>query len=454
MKGEAQMLGFAEIGRLSERLEDVLFAVRARGYRVPEEVNIVVIMALQLTARLLKRKAGTRPRGLDLDGFLREMEEVLFDFDEKPSDAQRLTVLASPELRPPDANPQLGMTARSRLASVATTLYLEHLRASGASSRRLLESWRVLAREIALHEAVPLEADLSRHAAAARDLARELDKEVEVALDVDDGVRAAAEVLDALNTVVLHAVRNAVDHGIEAPLQRSARGKPPAGRLRLWARQHEDWVALRIEDDGDGVDVERVRRRAIEQGYLGEAAAATASTGDLLALVFRFGFSTREAAGDVSGRGVGLDAARSAVERFGGSIAIDSEAGRGTTLTVQVPNVPRTLDVHVVPAYGSSVLLAVPATCEVSPSTVVPAGAIDPLVLLDLPRSAAGGEPCSVRVRDGARQVHLLVGGLPRQDVAARLCPSKGESIGIEIVRCAAGEAILVHPSARLAAPA
>jgi two-component system chemotaxis sensor kinase CheA len=443
MKGEAHLLGLGEIGRLCDRLEDVLFAVRNRQYLVPEEVNIVVIMALQLIAVLLKKRPGSPQQGVDLEGFLEQMGEVLGEFDRQPSEARNLTILASSHLRSTDASTELGMNARQRLGAVATVLYLEHLRATGASSRRLLESWRVLAREIALLETVSLAVDLSRHAAVARELARELDKDVEVVLDVGEDVRAATEVLDVINTVVLHGVRNALDHGIETSEQRRAAGKAAPSKLRIWARQEEDWVALCIEDDGAGVNLDRVRSRAIEKGYLTADEAAGATRDALLSLVFRFGFSTRDTPGELSGRGVGLDAARAAVERFGGSITLETIQGRGTTLTVRLPHAPRTMDVHVFPACGSRVLFAIPASYDVSPCETEEA--VDPLAALDLP--ARGGDASArhmLVVREGEHEARIVAGGAVRTDVAARLCPAKEG--GIEIVACGAGEAILIRP--------
>jgi two-component system chemotaxis sensor kinase CheA len=446
MKGEAHVLGLKELGRLCQRLEAVLFAVRGREYRVPEEANMVVVMALRLIAVLLKRKPGAPLRGIDFEGFLEQMEAVLGEFDEQSSDTRTLTVMATTDVRSPEPNAHLPMSTRRRLGSMATTLYLEHLRASGASSERLLECWRVLAREISLLEAVSLAPDLSRHAAVARELARELEKEVDVSLDVDDDVRAATEVLDVLNTVVLHAVRNALDHGIETPARRLAAGKPSASRLRIWARQEQDRVALRVEDDGAGVDLERVRSRAIEKGYLGAEEAANATRETLLRVLFRFGFSTRDSPSDLSGRGVGLDAARAAVERFGGSIALDTVDGRGATLAVRVPHAPRTMDVHVFPARDPRILFAIPATYDVAPCDS--AGAVDPLVRLDLPArpTAALGSSSALRVRERDREVRLVAGGVVRADVAARLCPTQDEST--EIVTTGGGEAILIRPLA------
>jgi len=124
---------------------------------------------------------------------------------------------------------------------------------------------------------------------------------------------------------MIHAVRNAVDHGIEPPEERRLAGKPEAGVVELSAQRHGNRIVLAIRDDGRGIDWERVRARAAEQGL------PCAGHADLIRALFVDGFTTRDAAGELSGRGVGLSALRQAVQELDGEIDVESTPGTGTT---------------------------------------------------------------------------------------------------------------------------
>src|SRR5262249_25758403 len=137
--------------------------------------------------------------------------------------------------------------------------------------------------------------------------------------------------------ILLHAVRNALDHGIEAPADRIAAGKDAKGAIEIAAYALGDRLVVTARDDGRGVDVERVRRRAVERGLLPPGEAETAERAQLLDLLFHPGFSTATTVTMVSGRGIGMDVIRSLAEEHGGSVAIASTPERGTELTIELP---------------------------------------------------------------------------------------------------------------------
>jgi len=147
--------------------------------------------------------------------------------------------------------------------------------------------------------------------------------------------------LDALCEPLLHLLLNAVDHGIEPPSERERCGKPAIGSIRVRLDRGGDRVLLRVEDDGRGVDETAVRRRALEDGWISAEEAASLDRERLLRLLTRPGFSTWSGVGLLSGRGIGLDAVRDAVERLGGELAIDTSPGRGTTVTMSLPAAER-----------------------------------------------------------------------------------------------------------------
>ncbi len=151
--------------------------------------------------------------------------------------------------------------------------------------------------------------------------------------------------IEALKDPLTHLVRNAVDHGIEAPESRLAAGKLAEGRLRLGASHEGGSVNLEISDDGAGIDPERIRERAVARGLVQEARAASLSERELLDLIFLPGFSTAERVTSVSGRGVGMDVVRSNIERVGGSVEVWSRRDEGTRFRIEIP-----LTLAIVPA--------------------------------------------------------------------------------------------------------
>lgn len=185
-----------------------------------------------------------------------------------------------------------------------------------------------------------------------RDTARRLDKTVELVLDGAE-TEADKDILDVLGEPLLHLVRNAIDHGIEAPERRAALGKPPGGTLRVHAFQDKGGVVVEVSDDGAGIDPAAMRKAAVAKGLLAPDAAAALGDDDAVRLVFAPGFSTAGSVSDLSGRGVGMDAVRAAVERAGGRVEIASTPGSGTRVRLSLPLTLSITRVVVVEAAGS-----------------------------------------------------------------------------------------------------
>ncbi|CBS90892.1 chemotaxis protein CheA [Azospirillum lipoferum] len=185
-----------------------------------------------------------------------------------------------------------------------------------------------------------------------RDTARRLDKTVDLVLEGAE-TEADKDILDVLGEPLLHLVRNALDHGIEPPDRRIAAGKPPGGTLRVRAFQDKSGVVVEVSDDGAGIDPAAMRRAAVAKGLLAPDAAAALSDVDAVRLVFAPGFSTAGIVSDLSGRGVGMDAVRAAVERAGGRVEIASTPGTGTRVRLSLPLTLSITRVVVVEAAGA-----------------------------------------------------------------------------------------------------
>ena len=183
---------------------------------------------------------------------------------------------------------------------------------------------------------VPVEQLFRRFPRVVRDVSRQCGKEVNLHLkgqdtDLDKGI------LDTIAEPLTHLVRNAIGHGIESAEARVRAGKKPQGNLRLSAYHQGNQVVIEVSDDGHGVDVEKVRQRAIAQGLLTSEQAARLSETEILDLIFRPGFSTAEEITELSGRGVGLDVVQSVLQRLKGTVQIETEVGRRTTFRLHLP---------------------------------------------------------------------------------------------------------------------
>ena len=189
--------------------------------------------------------------------------------------------------------------------------------------------------EVIAARMTPVGEVLERFPRLVRDLSRDLGKRIRFDVEGDE-IELDRSILDEIGQPLLHLIRNAADHGIEAPEQRAAGGKPEEGRILLSASRERNYVALRLSDDGRGIDREAIMAKARREGLI-EGSSDALSDDLLLRVLARPGFSTAEAVSGVSGRGVGVDVAVTRVRALGGTIEVRSELGRGTTFTIRVP---------------------------------------------------------------------------------------------------------------------
>jgi two-component system chemotaxis sensor kinase CheA len=284
-----------------------------------------------------------------------------------------------------------------------------------------------------------------------RDLSKALGKRVRLEMDGQE-TELDKSLLEAIKDPLTHAVRNAMDHGFEAPEARWAAGKEAEGTLRLRAVQEGAHVIVEVSDDGAGISVEKVRAKAIERGLITAEHAAQQSERELLQLIFLPGFSTASSVTNVSGRGVGMDVVRTNVEKIGGKVEIESKAGRGTTLRLRIPLTLAIIPALIVRGVGQSFALPQGPLSElvhVLPEETKGAiewienaplfrlrGKLLPLVFLErllLPGGDAGrriaGE-CFIAVLDAdGRSYGLVVDGLadPEEIVVKPLSPALKE---------------------------
>lgn len=228
--------------------------------------------------------------------------------------------------------------------------------ASSEQMDRELIQLREATEQLRLVSAGVLFASLER---TARDTALALGKQI-VFHGKGGDLRLDSYVLTAIQRALVQIIRNAVAHGIEPEAMRRAQGKPTAGHVSIEIIRRGRWIVFECRDDGRGIDVDAVRRMAMQRGSLASD-AATLGKDDLLGLLLRGGISTSDAVTEVSGRGIGLDVVREAVEQIGGTVAARTERGKGTSFELVVPLSLASLDVLVVEASGADISIPLDA---------------------------------------------------------------------------------------------
>ncbi len=234
-----------------------------------------------------------------------------------------------------DATGEL-LLATARVREVGKSLPEVHRPLLDESVDRLHALVRDLHGKVMQARMTPLAVITDRLPRAARDIARRRAREVELTITGAD-IELDRAIVDELADPVLHLLRNAVDHGLEPPEERRMRGKPIRGTVKFTVKRLRDRVSVEVEDDGRGMDAERLKAAAVERGLLTPEQAKALSEKDALLLCCLPGVSTASDVSDISGRGVGMDSVRRVVESVGGSLEIESQRGAGTTFRMILP---------------------------------------------------------------------------------------------------------------------
>jgi two-component system chemotaxis sensor kinase CheA len=318
---------------------------------------------------------------------------------------------------------------KTRLEQIGVTHRISELVEAVEQMGRLTSDLQSIVMKVRM---VPVEHVFNRFPRMVRDLAREMGKEVEFVVEGKE-TELDRTVIDEIGEPLVHLLRNALDHGIETPEERIKKGKPPVGLLRLEARHEGNNVVIEVEDDGRGIDVEKVRKKAIAMGLLSEKEKEESYLDEkaLLNLIFQPGFSTADEVTDVSGRGVGMDVVKSKIESLNGTIEIETRKDLGTKVKVTLPltlAIIQALLVNVGSEQYAIPLSSIDETTSVTPDQIKTVqnkevmflrGMVLPLVRLhdllaveDVPENE---EMYVVVARKGERQVGLVVDSLAGQ---------------------------------------
>jgi two-component system chemotaxis sensor kinase CheA len=352
MKGSAGLVAFDAVRDLAHDLEAVLERLRGRRLAVSDGLVTLLLRAVDVLRRAVTDAAGGATGASEDVAGLRERLAGIAS-----GDAGAVTRPPSAETGADEASAAQpaagGRTLRVDVAKLDLMLDLsgeiaiargrlgELLERREATAEELLEAHREADRlyldlqELVMKaRMVPIGPSFHRHVRTVRDVATAQGKLARLVVEGDD-VEVDTAVVEYVRDPLTHMVRNAVDHGIEPPDVRRARGKAPTGRIFLRAFHEAGAMVIQVADDGAGLDRRRIAEKALALGLAADAARMTDE--DLARVVFEPGLSTAERVTEISGRGVGMDVVRRNVEALRGSVSIESEEGAGTTVTIRVP---------------------------------------------------------------------------------------------------------------------
>lgn len=222
---------------------------------------------------------------------------------------------------------------KTRLAQIGSEYNLQELSETLSHVDRVTSDLQAVVTKARM---VPIETVFSRFPRMVRDLAKGLEKEINLVIQGKD-TELDRTVIDEIGDPLVHLIRNSVDHGVEKPDVRSGKGKDPKGTILLKAEHEGNSVVITIKDDGKGIDAELMGRKAVEKGLLTEEEVEKLTKEEKIKLIFASGFSTAENITDVSGRGVGMDVVRTKIEALNGSIEVLSEIGVGSEIKIKLP---------------------------------------------------------------------------------------------------------------------
>ena len=276
---------------------------------------------------------------------------------------------------------------------------------------------------------VPVSQVFNRFPRMVRDLAREIHKDLNLVITGEE-TELDRTVIDEIGDPLVHLLRNSIDHGIEVPEEREAAGKSPTGQVSLIARYEGNNVIIEVVDDGHGIDVNRIRRKAVEKNVLTQQEVDALDDNEALRLIFLAGFSTAETVTDISGRGVGMDAVKNKIESLGGNIDLETNLGKGSKFKIRLPltlAITQALMVGVADEIYAIPLGSIDSTININEDSIKTVrnkevillrGEIIPIVRLDkalkIPRTEEFTEEeiFVVIVHVGAQKIGIIVDGL------------------------------------------
>ena len=383
IKGTCGFLNLPRLERVAHAAENVLGRIRDGALTATPETVTVILAGLDRIRLIISdiAEAGAEKPGDDMT-IIAALDAVTAGHEPTPihetAASETSTILAAPTIRLKVDVLESLMTLVSELVLTRNQL-LQLARTHQetvytATLQRLSTITSDLQEGVMKTRMQPIGQAWNQLPRLVRDLSRDLGKQIELVMRGQD-TELDRQVLELLRDPLTHMVRNSADHGLEDGATRRAAGKPLAGTITLNAYHESGHILIEISDDGAGLPVERIRLKALARGLATEADLAAMSDREVGQFIFHAGLSTASAVTAVSGRGVGMDVVRTNIERIGGTIALESTAGRGTVFTLRIPLTLAIISALIVQARGERFAIPQLSVLELVRPTVRQSGA-------------------------------------------------------------------------------
>jgi two-component system, chemotaxis family, sensor kinase CheA len=391
IKGSSRGIGANEVGEIAHHIESLFAAIQKKSVKISPELINLCLQSIDYMNEAMRCYAEQKPLSFDLENHLRQLEhcselptqEIASSL--KPTDkSAKLKESPKTQAQPSEFESiRVSLQNLDRVSvyteeiqtiKIAIEEYYSRLTKINFKIAHLVQSWkknadlktslvdlteinnsaRLMERELhnsvsqfsillaALQDEIrtlrliPVTTQLRYLPRIVRDLAQELNKQVNFQIKSSD-VKMDKMILDGLKDPIVHLLRNAIDHGIENTELRKAAGKSPQGNISININQEDNQIVFQIIDDGQGIKTDNLLRIALQKNMISQSELENMKKDDIYELLFRPGFSTREIATDISGRGVGLDVVRSNLLLLKGQVSVESQPGKGTVFFLRVP---------------------------------------------------------------------------------------------------------------------
>jgi len=346
LKANARAMGHADIGEVAHRMETIFGLIRSKERAFEGSLVPVLFTGVDTLGGMI-RAVGDGEETANADPLLANLErlvqgeEPIFEDDQAPADEDatrklELSDLVYIQIKKLDHLLNLVgelIIDRDRILTLSQEIGNPALQSTAAHLFRIADDLQYSVMDARLVNVGSL---FNKFPRVVRDVATAENKDVELTI-VGQDIQIDRNILQIITDALLHLVRNAIGHGIETPEVRQKAGKAAQGHLTLSAQTERDDVLIQVIDDGRGIDVESVRRKAVERGLTTAEAARNLSPEAVRAFLFEPGFSMAKEVTDISGRGVGLDVVKLAIDSLGGQLRVESVLGQGTTFALVLP---------------------------------------------------------------------------------------------------------------------
>ncbi|RIJ41919.1 chemotaxis protein CheA [Pontibacter oryzae] len=346
LKANSKAIGYLQISDISHKLETAFSLIRSKELVFSDEVVTVLFDGIDMLGELIHNVDN--PKFSEPDPILlRNLDIIVENLSESTIELAKvqkyntsknlsLSELVYIQIKKLDHMMNLVgelMIDRDRIISISRELGNDDLKSVSSHLYRITEDLQYSVMDARL---VNIGSLFNKFPRIVRDIAAAENKEVNLSLSGQD-IQIDRNILQIITDSLLHLVRNAITHGIEKPEEREKKGKKAAGELRLSAQSDRDNVLITLQDDGRGIDMKTVMKKAVERQLVAAEVAKDLADNEVLSFIFEPGFSTAKEITEFSGRGVGLDVVKNAIDSIGGRITVDSEKGKGTTFILQLP---------------------------------------------------------------------------------------------------------------------